>query len=462
MLVICFSKDRPLQLKAYIDSLKKYYAFSDCIINILYTMSSDIYANSYTNLAETYKDIFFIKETDFKEQLKSIVYNSNEEYILFGCDDVLFISNFSNEYKYIFQNENIFCFSLRLGINIKYCQPANLYEKFEGDILNNKFLIWNWTTASGFEFHYPFEVSASIYRRIDVIKYFQFIDKYLPQWHPNLIENKFYNPDNIKNFIERPLMSSYINPKSVSLVINRVQSKALNRTYHEYSTEHLLKLFEEGREMDLDFYTNKIYDRVHIGEFRLKIPENLKFKTDLNLLPESVQEEILSITENKNVKIIETVTEYKVLIKNDKHIYSSHNVEYEIKKYISGFKISEENIVILVGFGLGYHLMEIVNNYKFKKIFILEYNYDILKLAFEINDFNDLLKKKNIFFLDGINENNLIKNILQEIPEQDFKNTLILKVNSLINFEKDKFNRTIVILNEIFKLDSKKVEAIEN
>ena len=71
---IVFSKDRAIQLHAFISSYFE-KVINPAPINILYTTSNKAHEKSYYDLIDIFNEhqVSFIKETDFKKQLISII-----------------------------------------------------------------------------------------------------------------------------------------------------------------------------------------------------------------------------------------------------------------------------------------------------------------------------------------------------------------------------------------------------
>ena len=264
--IVCFSKDRPMQLQAYIESLDK-YADLQYTLDIIYTVSDEKYEQAYKQLMATYDDIPFIRETNMQKNLRDL-FNGYGEHVMFGCDDVLFTSKFGNEYETLMIDENVFGFTMRAGENIIYSHPAQTHFKFHGEVIEDTFCKWDWRTGQ-VTFAYPFELNATVYRKQDVLKYFDLV-KGVKKWHPNILEGGFYSLR--QYFYNRPIMYSYKNPKMVVLTINRVQDVAENPVYEEegYTTEKLLEMFLAGRQIDIDHLHDRTFDRIHIGEFKFK------------------------------------------------------------------------------------------------------------------------------------------------------------------------------------------------
>ena len=75
--IICFSKDRPLQLEGYIQSVLFYSGLQPETLNILY---ADSPATPYDSLISKYPRVNWVRETQFYTDLKQLV-NESSGYI---------------------------------------------------------------------------------------------------------------------------------------------------------------------------------------------------------------------------------------------------------------------------------------------------------------------------------------------------------------------------------------------
>ena len=271
--VIVFSKNRAWQLSEYLRTLYKYLEETvDLKIYVIYKADS-IFRPSYSALRSTYINVIFIEETDFKSDLLFVINNIKTEFCLFGVDDVLFYRKFNliDACDLLQMDYNIVSYSLRLNPNITYCQPANTY--FTPPTLytsDKQYMEWRWLTAAG-DWNYPWEVSASLYRLCNIKDLVKYLVKNCPEklQHPNTFE--------AMGAIIAPLLfcqqaSSCCQNKAVcsTITINRVQDLYPNTIYEEKSIEYLDTLFWERKEYNEEYYRNKVFNSIHIGDFVLK------------------------------------------------------------------------------------------------------------------------------------------------------------------------------------------------
>jgi len=256
---IIFSKDRALQCDATLRSLylncNEYLDF-----HVLYTCSNKRHENSYKSLEKRHKFVEFRRENDFKSDLLQLIHD--KMYVLFVVDDCIFTNNFSvNEIEELLEErDDIIGFSLRLGLNTKYCYPENALQNIpEYTIYNNK-MIFDWENAE-YDWGYPLELSSSIYKVKDIFPIL-YDCKYK---NPNELEWLMYlNKDIYKK--EKPKLSCYKQSVAFCNPINKVQTaNAVNRSGNniEYSAHSLLTEFEKCGRINLLPFNGFISNGAH-------------------------------------------------------------------------------------------------------------------------------------------------------------------------------------------------------
>ena len=151
-----------MQLHAYLESL---IWLSDCEEEQIYVLYREEMPIQYDKVKSYFPHIHWIAETCFSQQLQEIV-NKSEEYIMFGCDDVLFVDRFcfKEMEAYLSNHDEVLGFSLRLGRNIHPLPKGIVHE--------DSFFTWNWTENSG-HYGYPWELDCTLYRRKDILEVFR-------------------------------------------------------------------------------------------------------------------------------------------------------------------------------------------------------------------------------------------------------------------------------------------------
>ncbi len=253
--IIVFSKDRPMQLHAYLESL---FLFSDVTagqVSILYRSNSEI---DYSKVLASFPDLNWVKEDHFHTDLAGLIHSA-EDYIMFGCDDVIFTGIFSLEFgkNVLTKQEDIFGFSYRLGNNIQP-QPKNLSE-------SEKYRKWCWFETKALHYNYPWELDCTLYRKRDIEHMLHIYDGQIKS--PNYFESDFaVDP---KRYIERPNLAC-LNEDSKALVItvNVVQDTHKNGFDNKKSTDifRLADLYNiNNNKLDIGAISILKNQTIHVG-----------------------------------------------------------------------------------------------------------------------------------------------------------------------------------------------------
>ena len=253
--IIVFSKGRPMQLHAYLESL---FLFSDATQNMVTVLYCETENIRYEKLMQSFGQVKWVKESKFENDLKEIITGAGE-YIMFGCDDVVFTHKFSLEKAsdYLRDNEQVFGYSMRLGEIIKPV-PENLSS-------DDAVLEWKWDCPYQ-HYNYPWELDCTLYRREDVVR--MTMEEETAIKNPNYYE-AMITPDNRKERIIRPNMAS--NRQSgcaVVITVNRVQETHQNGFDDSMLTDiySLDRLYnDEGNTLDIERIALIDNSMIHVG-----------------------------------------------------------------------------------------------------------------------------------------------------------------------------------------------------
>lgn len=199
------------------------------------------------------------KEEHFERDLKDAVAAAGD-YIMFGCDDVVFTHTFSlyEAAAYLGSHDKVFGFSMRLGHNITPYPSSAVYD---GSVME-----WNWETASEQHYDYPWELDCTLYRKEDVARLIDEKEKAIK--NPNYLE-AVINTDNKSKKLPRKHLASYKERGcAVVITVNRVQDSYQNGFDDSMMTDiySLDKLYnDEGNTLDLDRIAEQENHVVHVG-----------------------------------------------------------------------------------------------------------------------------------------------------------------------------------------------------
>ena len=88
---IVFTKNRPLQLDAYLRSLYRFFPAELIQTHIVY--KPEQFTSEYEQLFRKFPDSSVIRESDFHTDLMGILNDTESRYVLFGVDDTVFFDS---------------------------------------------------------------------------------------------------------------------------------------------------------------------------------------------------------------------------------------------------------------------------------------------------------------------------------------------------------------------------------
>lgn len=269
--VIVFSRDRVWQLSEYLRTFRKYVS-ADIKPKVIWKASNVAFQKAYEDLW-TKGWCEPISEEEYKGTFKELVLSTidgTKPYIMFGVDDLLWYRRASvSEYEFDVLN-HAFSYSFRLAPNITFCQPANNPNKIPAlQPHQNRGYFYNRQEGWG-DWDYPWEITSNLYKTFNVLQLVNHIEFN----NPNELEAEgaklFMGIGNTNAQIN---FASYKSCCSV-ITINRAQNQFKNELAGpEHTLEELLQLYWNNDEYDEEWYASQTFDRIHIGDFRLKFPK---------------------------------------------------------------------------------------------------------------------------------------------------------------------------------------------
>lgn len=251
---IVFSKDRPLQLEALLNSYYK-MVINRAPLSVLYKTTNTEIDDAYQKISETYPEVIFKKETNFKKNLLSIIKKNKSHQIFFLVDDILFIKKFDLTALNNFDTKK-YIPSMRLGANITYSyikQKSISQPKFAN--LSNNIISWQWNENNSY-WSYPLSVDGHIYSKKEI----QIISKLITFNSPNTYEHqlqKFYGLYKCK------LGCSFKQSVIINIPWNKVQTDN-NNTCGELTSDELMNLWKNEERIDINKYINREYISAHV------------------------------------------------------------------------------------------------------------------------------------------------------------------------------------------------------
>ncbi|MHC4573001.1 MAG: hypothetical protein ACYS76_02525 [Planctomycetota bacterium] len=292
---IVFTRNRPLQLQAYLESLCGH--FPPGLINTCVLYKVELFEQEYGQVFRSYPNCTVIKEQDFFSDFLKLLEEIKTKYILFGVDDVVYfdavdfeiIDGTFNDFS-----EGAFGFSLRFG----YEQAKNGPDPISETAVSGRTIYCiNWTTARTPSTRYPFELCATVYptalvKRIvrgamnnnPVIKGLFLPGSVLIGALGKLMSTRrilksvgyFFSPNTLEswtcrwcqNHSDRLPRSLFFQRQCASAIqVNMVNTstKNLSDNSAEYTVEALNESYRKGYKLDLDFVARNRPAGTHAG-----------------------------------------------------------------------------------------------------------------------------------------------------------------------------------------------------
>lgn len=158
---IVFTKNRPLQLDAYFESLHRHLPVE--LIRTYLIYKPELFSDEYERLFRRLPDCVVVRERDFHSDFLRVLGLVDTRYILFGIDDVVYFD--SVEFDLIdetFEHEHdIFGFAMRFGVDFLESGGDTVTEVPLGDRRVRRV---NWKKARTPHSRYPFELCSTFYR----------------------------------------------------------------------------------------------------------------------------------------------------------------------------------------------------------------------------------------------------------------------------------------------------------
>lgn len=298
---IVFTKNRPLQLEAYLESLRRHLPAELISTYIIY--KHELFDDQYAELFRRFSDCVVIREQNFHDDFIRLLEQINTTYMLFGTDDVVYYD--SVDFKTIDSvfgtfSSDIFGFSLRLS-------PGGLPDESHNiesmDVKSEKIYRLNWKKGRHRNARYPFELNSTIYRTELVKKIIfriakdspilkrlfpkdssrvRFLSKIISMKHFLISINTFHNPNTLEGYCYRwcrdnkAMVPDHLYFQKIcasAIQINQVNTSVDNPVdgLEEHAIEALNEKYRQGYRFDLESLEKNKPETTHVGReyFRL-------------------------------------------------------------------------------------------------------------------------------------------------------------------------------------------------
>ncbi len=243
---VVFTKDRPIQLHALLESYF-YYTANCAPLTIIYACSDSNYQKGYDELTIIWKNVVFIRESNFHDTLKSVLNSIDNEKIFFLVDDIIFTRSY-NLSEIASVNCRKYVPSLRLGKNISFSYVRNR-DIIPPDFLpyNDQLISWKWSVKNSY-WSYPLSLDGHLFLLHELKILIDLIHFNAPN---SLEENlQIFSPAYFKRG-----GISFSHSVLVNTPWNMVQTEITNKN-ENISTEYLLSQWQQGKRIQFENYHN--------------------------------------------------------------------------------------------------------------------------------------------------------------------------------------------------------------
>lgn len=182
----------------------------------------------------------------------------------------------------------------------------------------------------------------------------------------------------------------------------------------------------------------------------IELELNILYKNNIKFLRKkySVYQELFENSSvDNNFKIIDAKNGSKTVVYSDRGndylIHSKYSPEKEAIRLIKQIKLEGVRSIVVLGFGMGYHLKELYNRVKEKnvRIFVIETNLSLFQEAIKYNDFSNLFSYDNFYLYlnDNYNSSELI-NFIEDHIDIVFENLTLFKLPTVDRYSDDKLS----------------------
>ena len=245
--IICFSKDRPMQLDALLFSMKQMLdEFEKVNIYVIYHASNAQFELGYEKLKKlSYcSHINFIREKKFRNELISLLSDIKSEKVLFLVDDIFFKNPLKWESFITLDNET-YIPSLRHGSHLNFAYTHQKAQALPNLEEKAGMISWSWSEAEH-DWNYPLSVDGHLFKTDEIFTLLSNIDFKAP----NSLEHEMQI---VKEVFSARKGIAYKESIIVNNPANKVQNE--NPNYHgESDNEELNQAWLDGYRFNFEAY----------------------------------------------------------------------------------------------------------------------------------------------------------------------------------------------------------------
>ncbi len=254
MTTVVFSKDRAMQLDAFLRSYARFVE-STQHVDVLCLASSARHAAAYDQVFESYKFAHRRQQTTFRTDVLSLLPVGDRDNVIFFVDDIVFIRSWDGSGEP--------GLSLRLAPHLTYnYATGNTPQQVPVLESDGDRLTWKWGNGQG-AWSYPLSVDGHVFNVAEMRKMLTSVLFSSPNTMESALQAFLFA------FLERT-GKCYRESKVVNVPWNRVQTDWHMLCGKGNDAEQMLAYWESGKQIDLNGIYGVLNESVH-QEFPLKL-----------------------------------------------------------------------------------------------------------------------------------------------------------------------------------------------
>jgi hypothetical protein len=262
LLILIFSKDRPLQLDLLLRTLDQNVK-GKLNIQVLFNASTDNYAKAYMQVFEENNSLNLLafQETGFRSDMIKILKKSNCKSVMFLVDDIAFIRPIDVDLLVSLSGKG-YVVSTRLGKNITHAQTQNNalitqphfgFMKYNGE----DFLSWYWYKYKSSHWSLPTALDGNVFQLSSLI--------------PIVESGKFNAPNSLEKALGEyrfvfkfSKALCYEQPRIVNFPLNSVKTEDFDFPHMGLDTDEMLLIYENGGRLDVTSFPHNEHNSPHM------------------------------------------------------------------------------------------------------------------------------------------------------------------------------------------------------
>ena len=262
LLILVFSKDRPLQLDLLLKTLKQNVS-GKLNIQLLYNASNEKYLKAYYQVFEENKSLNLVtfQEKEFRLDLINIMKKTNYKSVMFLVDDIAVIRPIDTEILVSLSRRG-YIVSTRLGKNISHAQTQdNIYISQPNftplKYQNKNFLTWYWFKSKGNHWSLPTALDGNVFQLSSLIPIIQLGNFKAP----NSLEKAL---GEYRFVFKYSKAVCYEQPRIVNFPLNSVKTEEFDFPHMGLDTAEMLSIYENGGRLDISNFSLQEHNSPHM------------------------------------------------------------------------------------------------------------------------------------------------------------------------------------------------------